>query len=869
MCHSNYQFQSQRKSASFTPGPDTLEKIQNWVERESCGRKFILKCCFDFNSGLTCSLPCIYENPLWTKQLQDLIAPLTPARVTKIDVEIERLPSHCQLCGQQCVGDCASKCLFCTKDLNDGHDHTKCVVVLYECSSCHQSFTSSGRRRSHMCGEVQLETSAIDGYFRIYNLVIPALPSADFFNIMMDSKSRIRALLRQLLDEMGALKFYLTIEMMFKEVIGDREHVQHFTTSATELLENTILEKVSMEHLLKLIQRVDDFIALGSGWIVLTLNSVKLNVTPFNLHEIGSYIETPKELESKRRCLVNIENRSDHLCFLWCIVADDHHLETRNPTRQSFYTRFMNEYDVTGIKFPMTIEEIGKFEDLNGRGVNVIGWKKKYGFYTERRSKGKFPKVTNLLRITDENLNFHYILITNLPRLLCTAKNGHMHFVCLNCHTLRASQKALDEHEKVCDSNGLQTVRFPKENYLEFNAFRKTVAVPVWVILDLESMLLPEDGQMGNQTAVLSEHIPCSYALKVCSDDYEQWNLPVEYYDGPHCAEYLVRRLEELYDSLKPIIFSDEKIIPLTPFEERHHETAPNCHICLKPFLPTDTRVKDHDHYPLRSGQTSNYIGPAHSICNQQRKTEKHLTIIAHNLSSYDMHLFIKEICQENRDVLSRVKLLPKNLEKYISVKTPHLRFIDSYRHLNSSLDSLVKDLDGPMSFKNVRDYVHNTLHGNDEDVQLLSRKGIFCYNFIDSPDRLADPIPGRSMFYNDLTDTSISDDEWNHLQRVIQRFDLVTVGDLLKIYNILDVLLTADVWSGYRSWCLENMGLEPAHYVSGPSFSWDASLKMTRPRLQYLKDTDMHLMIESSLRGGISNVVKRYATANNPYVPG
>ena len=63
-------------------------------------------------------------------------------------------------------------------------------------------------------------------------------------------------------------------------------------------------------------------------------------------------------------------------------------------------------------------------------------------------------------------------------------------------------------------------------------------------------------------------------------------------------------------------------------------------------------------------------------------------------------------------------------------------------------------------------------------------------------------------------------------------------------------------------------MGLEPAHYVSGPSFSWDASLKMTRPRLQYLKDTDMHLMIEGSLRGGISNVVKRYATANNPYVP-
>ena len=53
----------------------------------------------------------------------------------------------------------------------------------------------------------------------------------------------------------------------------------------------------------------------------------------------------------------------------------------------------MGEYDVTGIIFPMSLDDIGSFEDLNGRGVNVLGWKKKYEFYTERRSpKGKFPK---------------------------------------------------------------------------------------------------------------------------------------------------------------------------------------------------------------------------------------------------------------------------------------------------------------------------------------------------------------------------------------------------------------------------------------------------------------------------------------------
>ena len=760
-------------------------------------------------------------------------------------------------------------CSFCCKEMDNDEDHTRCCMILYQCSSCNVKFTSASRRRSHQCGQVCLDVSAIDGYFRVYNIVIPSLPSSDFFNILIDSRDRLNGLMTQLLNEFGAVKFNLSIEMNFKEVVGDREQARYFTTCSTELLECHVTAEVVMKHLLDLIKRVDDFVSLGSGWIVSSLNSVKLNVTPFNLNKVGSYIETPEELRPKSRCLLNVKNPSDHLCFLWSILADDHHLQTSQPSRQSFYKQFMHEFDITGINFPVTVADIGKFEVLNGRGVNVIGWKKKYGFFTERRcEKDEFPKVTNLLRITDENLNFHYILITNLPRLLCTSKNSHLHFVCLGCHSLKASKLALDEHEQFCGTKGMQTVKFPQENYLEFTAFQKTVAMPVWVVLDLESLLVPEDGNMGVHTTVSSKHIACSYALKVCSD-YSDWDLPVEYYDGPHCAEYLVKRLEEIYHTLKPIIFSNEPMTVLTPSEEHYHETSALCHICLKPILPTDVRVRDHCHYPLKPGQSSNYLGPAHSTCNQQRKTEKHLTVIAHNLSAYDLHLFIRELCEENRDVLSRVKLLPKNLEKYISVKTPHLKFIDSYRHLNASLDSLVRDLDGPLAFKNVREHVNDVLQGNDDDVKLLSRKGIFCYNYLDSRARLEELIPGRDKFHNDLTDTPVSDSDWEHLRNLINRFNLVTIGDLLKLYNILDVLLTADVWSGYRTWCLEKTGLEPGHYVSGPSFSWDAALKMTRPRLQYLKDIDMHLMIEEGIRGGISNVIKRHATANNPSIPG
>ena len=47
--------------------------------------------------------------------------------------------------------------------------------------------------------------------------------------------------------------------------------------------------------------------------------------------------------------------------------------------------------------------------------------------------------------------------------------------------------------------------------------------------------------------------------------------------------------------------------------------------------------------------------------------------------------------------------------------------------------------------------------------------------------------------------------------------------------------------------------GLDPCYYFSSPGLSWNAML-----------DTDMYLFTEKGLRGGISQIAKRYAKANN-----
>ena len=63
-----------------------------------------------------------------------------------------------------------------------------------------------------------------------------------------------------------------------------------------------------------------------------------------------------------------------------------------------------------------------------------------------------------------------------------------------------------------------------------------------------------------------------------------------------------------------------------------------------------------------------------------------------HNFSNYDCHMFFKKIVDEKNDKV-KFDIIPKTNEEYISVKYGCIRFIDSYKFLSSSLDSLVKTL--------------------------------------------------------------------------------------------------------------------------------------------------------------------------------
>ena len=65
----------------------------------------------------------------------------------------------------------------------------------------------------------------------------------------------------------------------------------------------------------------------------------------------------------------------------------------------------------------------------------------------------------------------------------------------------------------------------------------------------------------------------------------------------------------------------------------------------------------------------------------------------------------------------------------------------------------------------------------------------------------------------------------------------------------------------------MNHYGLDPAWYFSAPGLAWDATLKITKVQHELLSDSDMLLMIESGIRGGIATISHRYAKTNNEYM--
>ena len=347
------------------------------------------------------------------------------------------------------------------------------------------------------------------------------------------------------------------------------------------------------------------------------------------------------------------------------------------------------------------------------------------------------------------------------------------------------------------------------------------------------------------------KHEPSSFCYYIKCFDDKVYKPKLVSYTGEDAAQKFVNMLEKDIREItsipdKKMIFGEEEL------KRFNKETT--CWICGEKFIKGDfknRKVRDHCHF------TGRYRGAAHKICNLLYKKPNFTPVVFHNLSGYDGHLFIKNLGRTDRTI----DCIPNNEEKYISFtkrihvgtyskkvkneeedeeeedeeeedkkkKTKYeikriyhsIRFIDNFKFMATSLEKIVNNL-CKESFDNVRRYYE------ENELNLLSRKGVYPYEYMDSPEKLNErQLPAKVAFYSKLNEEGISDKDYEHAKTVWKTIRMKTMRDYHGLYNQADVLLLADVFENFRNVCSRNYNLDPAHYFTAPGLAWDAALKL------------------------------------------
>ena len=124
-----------------------------------------------------------------------------------------------------------------------------------------------------------------------------------------------------------------------------------------------------------------------------------------------------------------------------------------------------------------------------------------------------------------------------------------------------------------------------------------------------------------------------------------------------------------------------------------------------------------------------------------------------------------------------------------------------------------------------------------------------------------------KEDFYSYLNIEDITDADYAHAKIVCKDFEIKNLGEYHDLYVQSNTLLLADVFENLRNICLEIYELDSAKSLSAPGLGWQAALKKTKTKLDLLKDINMLLTVEKSIRGGICHSIYQYAKANNKYM--
>jgi hypothetical protein len=636
-------------------------------------------------------------------------------------------------------------------------------------------------------------------------------------------------------------------------------------------------------------QSMEEFCNAGSNWVFDRAIAYDLEIATMRPVLVGG--DDPHFY--KKNDVLNIKNivnnkflynpkNTDEKCFLYCVYE---HLRSKSTTfknRKMTFKQFERKLNLQNITFPISILQVKRFCKQNSflkLRINILLRNTKNHIFPLEYGIGesKSAKTLNLLLVQRKKRDSfdtknHFLLIKDLHKFLRPKYANHSYkksFSCSNCLNTFSSTQVLEKHESICCLNKPRVEIVAENPEMMFKSYHKSSPQEYIAFLDFEC-ILPKSTKPCDEcshlrckcdksfTETVSEQYPVTYSLVIL--DQKCRIIHENTYSGEDAAVHLVDHLIEQEEIWLKNLFTTQIQIRMTDEDIKNYEKSDKCYMCQGDF-EEEPKCHDHCHF------TGKYLGAACQQCNLLRRRPKQLNIFLHNGSKYDFHFIIKAL--NNKPKVTNINILPYNGENFRTISFNSFLFVDSMSFLQSSLSQLSEDLSktkNPYSILRQTYLVKTNECFDRSKFKMVLGKSFFPYEFCTSFDLMlkTKTMPKREHFYSSLSEEIISEDDYNFACKVWKKFKCKNLIDYAELYCKIDTILLAEIFQKFRKDMLKFSGLDPARYISLPSFAFDSMLKITKCRLELPTDIDVVQFIEKGIRGGVSFVNTRYLSCNN-----
>ena len=165
-----------------------------------------------------------------------------------------------------------------------------------------------------------------------------------------------------------------------------------FNSLMTSVYRGSDLDQIVDGMIANMKFQIENPALLNSRFVFDEVLYLDVNFHQLHLTRGSSYLPLP-DFIAKRKAVINPQNR-DEECFKWAIITADKWMDIDfDPERVSNLMEFADNYDWSGLEFPVLLKQIGKFEAKNNISVNVLGLEIKTFTFSEIQIEAIIEKL--------------------------------------------------------------------------------------------------------------------------------------------------------------------------------------------------------------------------------------------------------------------------------------------------------------------------------------------------------------------------------------------------------------------------------------------------------------------------------------------